>query len=159
MERAPSDEGSKDSPRRTPMAWRARLAHDGFVVSPSHRSSFEPGPVITLLLLLFGPEIRAWFGQAPLAKVFWVNGVATSAVLGVLFVLAALAGRRGLLQLLLLVLGAYSVWLLPSLWRCAGHAPAPWQQIVRLLTVAWAVNAALLGLFLEIWIISSGLGG
>ncbi|MCC7281712.1 MAG: hypothetical protein IT556_04965 [Acetobacteraceae bacterium] len=109
-----------------------------------------------LLLAFFGPEIRAWFGQAPLAKVFWLYGVLTSMVLAALFVAAMAMGRRGLEQVLLVVLCLYNAWLLPSVWRCARRAASPWQEIARLLTVAWAVNATLLAVFLEISILTGG---
>jgi hypothetical protein len=48
-------------------------------------------------------------------------------------------------------LGAiYTVWILVSIWRCAGNidSPAPlgvprdvWSMLARRLTVAWAINA------------------
>lgn len=141
------------------MARSAERAHHAAIVNPSRRSGSEPGAFVSLLLVVFSPEIRAWFGQAPLARVFWLHGVLGSALLAGLFLLAAWAGRQDWVQLLLLVLVGYSAWLLPSIWRCAERALPPWQQIARCLTVAWAANAALLGLFLEIWIVSGGAGG
>lgn len=103
-----------------------------------------------LLLLLFEPEIRAWQGRAPLARVFWVYGVLTTLAFAALFAVALDSGRRGMQQALLALIAAYSVWVIVSVWRCARWAAQPWREIARSLTVAWATNVALLALFLQV---------
>jgi hypothetical protein len=99
----------------------------------------------------FEPEVRAWRGQQPLWKVFWVYGVAASSVIVALYASAIYAGQRSLQQVLLLVFSAYTVWILVSVWRCADNArERVWGLFARMLTVAWAGNAAMVVLFLEL---------
>lgn len=115
--------------------------------------------LLLILLLLFEPEWRALIGRAGLARVFWVYGVLVSMGLALLFVLAFEAGRTDLQQLLILVLLAYTPAILIAIWRCGGHAAAPWGVLARALTIAWALNALLLLYFLEIQLIATWLGG
>lgn len=120
----------------------------------THRGSV----VVALLRLLFEPEIEAFAGRAPLGRVFWLYGVATSLGLALLYRLAMEAGRMGLQQGLLLLLAAYTVWVLVAVWRCAANAAPFWRTLARSLTVTWAANAILLGSFLELELLAR-LGG
>ncbi|MEP0764683.1 MAG: hypothetical protein HRF48_18295 [Chloroflexota bacterium] len=97
--------------------------------------------------------LRYWQGRGPLWKVFWVYGVLTSAVVTALFMLLVrLEGDGfGLHQLLMLLFVPYTVWILVSVWRCAFNTEnAYYGYLARAMTVAWAVNAALLVLFVEL---------
>lgn len=53
-------------------------------------------------------------------------------------------------QALLMLFIAYTVWILVSVWRCAETSDPHWRLIARCLTVAWAGNATLVVLFLQI---------
>ncbi len=111
-----------------------------------------------LLVLLFEPEWRALTGRAGLGRVFWVYGVVVSTGLALLFVMAREAGRRELQQLLLLVFPAYTAGILVAVWRCSGDAAAPWGQLARALTVAWAINTLLLIGFLQVELLAAWFG-
>jgi hypothetical protein len=113
---------------------------------------------LAVLLAVFEPEIRAWQGRAPLARVFWVYGVLTSLGLAGLHLLALQAGRRDIQQVLILVFTAYTAWILVAVWRSAEQAPAGLRLFVRSLTVAWAANALLLAGFLQLDLIAAYLG-
>jgi hypothetical protein len=126
----------------------------------SHSEERLRGPAIALALLcvFFEPEIRAFQGRAPLGRVFWLYGVATSLGIAGFYRLAMEAGRLGVQQALLLLLALYTVWVLVAVWRCAEHAAPFWRMLARNLTVAWALNVALLAGFLQIDLLSR-LGG
>lgn len=110
-----------------------------------------------LLFRFFEPELRAWFGLAPLWKVFWLRGVLASAVTAG-FYLSALADHRlAWQQALLTFFAGYTIWLLAAVWRCAGNSAPLWCAIARSLTVAWAGNAALLVAFLEFDLVAASL--
>jgi hypothetical protein len=49
----------------------------------------------------FTAESRAWHGEKPLWKVFWVYGVATSVVIVALYIVAFYDGRMALRQVIL----------------------------------------------------------
>jgi hypothetical protein len=66
-------------------------------------------------------EIRAWHGEEPLWKVFWVYGVATSVTIVALYVVAFYDGRMALRQALLSCFAAYTAWILVTVWRCASN--------------------------------------
>lgn len=114
--------------------------------------------LVGLLLILFEPELRAWQGRVPLARVFWIYGVLTSSGIGAFYLLAAEADRWNLQQGLLIVLATYTVWILVAVWRCAESAPPLWRLLARSVTVAWAVNTILLTGFLQLDLIASRLG-
>lgn len=98
----------------------------------------------------FDAELRAWRGEQPLWKVFWVYGVAASSALIGLYATAFYVDRIGLRQVLLLCFAAYTVWILVSVWRCANNTEEKyWSLLARLLTVAWACNTVLIVVFLE----------
>lgn len=99
-----------------------------------------------------------WRGQGPLWKVYWLYGVLGSNVLAlVLFLLM----QRGAIdsvwfQLVLLLLAAYTVWIVVSVWRCAFNVEKPmYGHMARALTVAWAINALLVLGFLELQILQA----
>ena len=99
----------------------------------------------------FAAEIRAWHGEQPLWKVFWIYGVATSASNVVLYVAAFYNGRLALQQVILPFFAAYTAWLLVSVWRCADNTEETiWSTLARFLTVAWAANTILILIFLQL---------
>jgi hypothetical protein len=57
--------------------------------------------VIKFAADFFAAEVRAWRGEEPLWKVFWVYGVATSGVIVALYIVAFYDGRMALRQVLL----------------------------------------------------------
>lgn len=92
----------------------------------------------------FAAEIRAWRGEEPLWKVFWVYGVATSVMIVALYAVTFYDGRIALRQVLLLCLAAYTAWVLVSVWRCARNTKNIfWSTLACFLTVAWAGNTIL----------------
>ena len=99
----------------------------------------------------FAAEIRAWHGEEPLWKVFWVYGVATSVAIVALYVIAFYDGRMALRQVLLPCFAAYTAWILVSVWRCASNTNEKlWSTLARFLTVAWAGNTILVLIFLQL---------
>lgn len=107
------------------------------------------------LLRFFEPELRAWYGLMPLYKVFWGYGVlASSAMIG-LYACAISEGRVAVQQALLLFFAVYTAWILVSVWRCAETSDPHWRLIARCLTFAWASNAALVVLFLQLEIVAT----
>lgn len=94
----------------------------------------------------------AWQGRLPLGKVFWLYGVLLSTLVTLLYVWLALRedGGSSLRQFLVLAFVPYTAWILVSIWRCAPNARRPYYgDMARALTVAWAINAALLIVFVE----------
>src|ERR1039458_139891 len=99
----------------------------------------------------FAAEIRAWHGEKPLWKVFWVYGVATSVTIVALYVVAFYDGRIALRQVLLPCFGASTAWILVSVWRCASNTNEKlWSTLARFLTVAWVGNTILVLIFLQL---------
>ncbi len=112
-----------------------------------------------ILALLLAPEIRAWRGEQPLWKVFWVYGVAASCAIAALYFGAMAAGHTLLRQFLLVVLAAYTSWIVVSVWRCADNTTEHiWGTLARFLTVAWAANALLVVTFLELDLVGTLVG-
>jgi hypothetical protein len=98
----------------------------------------------------FAAELRAWRGEQPLWKVFWVYGVASSIVLITLYVIAFYIDRIALRQVLLLCFVPYTAWILVSMWRCAENTEERiWGLFARLLSVAWACNTIMIVAFLQ----------
>jgi len=94
-----------------------------------------------------------WRGHGPLWKVYWLYGVLGSFVLALILLLLMQRGAIDSVwfQLVLLLLGAYTVWIVVSVWRCAFNVGNPtYGHMARALTVAWAINALLVLGFLEI---------
>jgi hypothetical protein len=99
----------------------------------------------------FAPEIRAWRGQQPLWKVFWIYGVVVSSGVVALYASALYAGHRAMQQALLLVFAVYTLWILVSVWRCATNVGERfWGVLARFLTIAWAGNTLMVLLFVEL---------
>jgi hypothetical protein len=67
----------------------------------------------------FAPELRAWRGEQPLWKVFWVYGVAVTGALIALYVFGFYLDRVALRQVLLPCFAGYTAWILVSVWRSA----------------------------------------
>ena len=98
----------------------------------------------------FAVEIRAWQGEEPLWKVFWVYGVVASGVLIAFYAIAFYVDRIALRQALLLCFAPYTAWILVSVWRCANNTNEKlWSLLARLLTVAWACNTIMVLVFLQ----------
>lgn len=95
--------------------------------------------------------VRYWRGEAPLWKAFWLYGVLASNVGVALVAWGLVSGRideHGLTGLVMLLI-LYTVWVLVSIWRCAGNARTEYYAILaRALTVAWAINSVLVSGFL-----------
>jgi hypothetical protein len=102
---------------------------------------------------LFLPERRAWRGEVPLGRVFWVHGIAASLVIAALHATALDLGQLALQQALILVSAAYTVWIVVAIWRSASRAAPFWGNLARWLTVAWALNSVLVLAFLQIELI------
>ncbi len=88
-----------------------------------------------------------WRGHGPLWKVYWLYGVFGSFVLALilLFLMRSGAIASVWFQVVLLLLAAYTVWIVVSVWRCAFNVENPmYGHMARALTVAWAINALLL---------------
>lgn len=103
----------------------------------------------------FAAELRAWRGEQPLRKVFWVYGVAASGVLIAFYAIAFYENRVALRQVLLLCFAFYTVWILVSVWRCVNNTEDRiWGLFARLLTVAWAGNTIMIVVFLQLNLIT-----
>lgn len=107
--------------------------------------------------LLFAPELRAWRGQQPLARVFWIYGVLTSFGLAAFYLAAALAHRPSLQQALVITFAAYTGWVLMAVWRCAEQAPPQLRALVRSLALVWAVNTVMFTGFLELDLVAASM--
>ena len=103
----------------------------------------------------FAAELRAWRGEQPLWKVFWLYGVATSCAMIAIYVIAFFIDRVALRQILLLCFAPYTAWILVSVWRCADNTHEwLWTLLARFLTVAWACNTIMVLVFLQINLIT-----
>ena len=100
-----------------------------------------------------------WRGEGPLWKVYWLYGVLGSNILTLILVFLMQEGAiaSGWFQLVLLLLAAYTVWIVVSVWRCAFNVQNPtYGHMARALTVAWAINALLVLGFLELRVLGGG---
>lgn len=98
-----------------------------------------------------GPLAAYWQGRGPLWKVFWLWGVLGSWILAGIFATAVISAGLSwpLYVITAFIMLAYTVWILVSVWRCADNAAQEkWRGIARVLTVAWALNVLLVGVFL-----------
>jgi hypothetical protein len=94
-----------------------------------------------------------WRGEGPLWKVYWLYGVLGSNVLALILLLLVRADAVATLwfQIVWLLLAAYTVWIVVSVWRCAFNVENPmYGHMARALTVAWAINALMVLGFLEL---------
>ena len=99
---------------------------------------------------LVAPEVRAFRGEAPLARVFWLHGVAASLWLIALSVAVMTRGSWQLRQAVVLLDLGYTLWILIAIWRCSANARPPWGALARWLTIAWGLNTLLVLFFVEI---------
>ena len=82
--------------------------------------------------------------------------LATLIVLTLLVLLQRGAIDSAWFQIVLLLLAAYTVWIVVSVWRCAFNVEKPmYGHMARALTVAWAINALLVLGFLELQILQA----
>jgi hypothetical protein len=103
----------------------------------------------------FAPELSAWRGQQPLWKVFWLYGVAVSGALIAIYLLAFVVDAVALRQILVLCFVPYTAWILVSIWRCSNNVREQfWRVVARFLTVAWACNAVMIVIFVEMNLIT-----
>jgi hypothetical protein len=94
-----------------------------------------------------------WRGRGRLWKVYWLYGVLGSNVLVLILLFLMRQSALGTIwfQLVLLLLAAYTVWIVVSVWRCAFNVEQPmYGHMARALTAAWAINALLVLGFLEL---------
>ncbi|KZC15949.1 hypothetical protein RHOFW510R12_00300 [Rhodanobacter sp. FW510-R12] len=91
-------------------------------------------------------------GRTPLWKVFWLYGVIPSCVLwGVIAWLMVGDGVRGIVRGLLVVLLAYTAWIVAMVWHAAPNTTdARYGVLARALTVTWAINTVLMVFFLAL---------
>ena len=123
-----------------------RQAHKDFVTSSR---------IGRLVAQFFAPELRAWRGQQPLWKVFWLYGVATSCALIAIYAFAFIFEHVALRQILVLCFAPYTAWILVSVWRCANNAREQfWGLLARLLTVTWAFNTIMIVVSVEMNLIT-----
>jgi hypothetical protein len=113
---------------------------------------------VRFLQAFFEPERRAWRGDAPLWKVFWGYGVLTSSGLALLYLIALEQQHILMQQALLILLAAYTLWILVAIWRCAAHSPPGWATLAQALTVAWAANTILVLTFLQTDLLAAYMG-
>lgn len=118
----------------------------------------QAGTAPSLMACLLAPEIEAWHGRADLARLFWLKGVAASLFLIALHARIMLTGSLLIQQLSLLAMAAYTVWIIVAVWRTAGHGQSFWHSLARSLTIAWALNAGFVLLFLQLGLITAWLG-
>jgi hypothetical protein len=99
-----------------------------------------------------------WRGHGPLWKVYWLYGVLGSNILAlILFVLMQRDALGSVwFQLVLLLIAAYTTWIVVSVWRCAFNVEKRvYGHMARALTVAWAINALLVVSFLELQLLQA----
>jgi hypothetical protein len=94
---------------------------------------------------------RYWTSNGPLWRVFWIYGVATSAVLAAIYAFALAESVIWLEQIMLPIFVAYTLWIVVSVWRCAPNAEQELHALLaRWLTVVWSINTLLLAGFLQL---------
>jgi len=99
-----------------------------------------------------------WRGHGRLWKAYWLYGILGSNVLALILLLLMQRGAIGSVwfQFVLLLLAAYTVWIVVSVWRCAFNVEKPmYGHMARALTVAWAINALLVLGFLELQVLQA----
>lgn len=103
--------------------------------------------ILQALLKFFAPELKAWQGEQSLKRVFWGYGVVGTIGAGVLYFMADQIVIR---QILLVLIAAYMIWLLVSIWRSSSALDNIWSTFARLLVVVWAGNTVMVVTFLEL---------
>ncbi len=104
----------------------------------------------SLVSRFFDAELKTWRGEQPLWLTFWIYGAAVSGFLAFLYGVAVYAATPALQQMLLIVLSAYTAWVLISLWRCTEGTKRLSGVMARFLIVPWAANVMLVLAFMEI---------
>lgn len=95
------------------------------------------------------PIARYWQGHGPLWEVFWLYGVATSAVLAAIFAIALLQEILWLQLVMIVIFAGYTAWIVVSVWRCAPNVTDErLVPIARGLTIAWSLNTLFVLAFL-----------
>lgn len=95
---------------------------------------------------LLSPDTR---GDAPLWRVFWIEGVLVSHALFGLIVYSY--ARVGNIPLAAMLAGfvVYTAWITRRVWINAGNVGNRlYGEMARALTVAWALNTLLISLFM-----------
>ena len=88
----------------------------------------------------------------------WGYGVLVGWLVARLFVLFYNLDLPWLQQLVLGFLLIHSGWIVIAVWRCAPNASQEWHGLLaRAMTIAWALNAAFMLLFLELDFLSARL--
>ena len=103
--------------------------------------------ILQALRKFFAPELKAWQGEQSLKRVFWGYGVVGTIGAGVLYFMADQIVIR---QILLVLIAAYMIWLLVSIWRSSSALDNIWSTFARLLVVVWAGNTVMVVTFLEL---------
>ena len=116
-------------------------------------------PTRSLLDRLVAPEVRAFRGEAPLARVFWLHGVAASVWLATISMAVIKQDDWPLTQAMILLDVGYTSWVLIAIWRCSANAQTSWGMLARWLTIAWALNAALVLFFMELELVLPHVAG
>ncbi len=122
------------------------------IAGPTRRA--QNGDRTGFAFRFFGAELKTWRGEQPLWLTFWIYGAAASGVLAILYGVAVYAAAPAFQQILLIVLGAYTVWVLISLWRCTEGAKRLSGVMARFLVVPWAANVTLVLAFMQIGLLS-----
>lgn len=107
------------------------------------------------LFRFFETELRAWHGLLPLWRVFWGYGVLASSVMIGLYAVAAIYRKAAVQQSLLIFFAVYTAWIVVAVWRCAENSEPHWRLIARCLSVAWAGNAIMVVIFLQLDLLAS----
>lgn len=148
--------GTEGIARFVEMSWGGRDAMaPGFGPRAERALNVVPDQTSTVratcfLTAFFAPEIRVWHGTEPLWWVFWGYGVLVSAALIAVEALALYRDYVAQQQIMLVCFAMYTVWILVSVWRCAEYAHPFWGPLARWLTIAWAGNAILTIVFLQL---------
>jgi hypothetical protein len=101
---------------------------------------------MTLHSALLDPDTH---GNAPLWRVFWIEGVLLSHVLFGAIVLSYRHFASPALALMLLGFLLYTAWIMRRVWVNADNVSKPeYGSAARYLTVAWAINAVLMSGFM-----------
>ena len=90
-------------------------------------------------------------GNSPLWRVFWLEGVLASHVLFAGIVLSYATVGTPVLAAMLVGFLLYTAWIMRRVWINAGNAANPaYGEGARYLTVAWALNAVLVSVFMAL---------
>ena len=99
------------------------------------------------------PDTR---GTKPLWVVFWIYGVLVSHVLFGTIIYFYQNANTTALAIMLAVFVAYTAWIMRSIWVNAFNVKnETFGYLARYLTVAWALNAVLVSIFLVLGHIGS----